>query len=106
MRWDVTGGGRAQLPEMPRLPKIAEIEKREPTPRASVLYRGRLSREEGLRLFQEQIELIMMHPVARLWHFDEPAMLHGAHARIVFRHRSKAFQSPEEQRGRGDLAVN
>jgi hypothetical protein len=48
----------------------------------------------------------MMRPVAGLGDFDETAMLHGGNARIVFRHGSKAFQSPEEQSGRSDLAVD
>ena len=60
--------------------------------------------EEGGRLSQEEVELVVVDPVAGAGDLDQAALCDGLVARILVRKRQKAFQSPEEQRGAGDLA--
>src|SRR5215475_12863165 len=57
------------------------------------------------RLLQKQLQLVVMHPVPRLLHLDQTAVANRLHPRILFRNRSKALQSPEEQRRRGNLPI-
>src|SRR5262249_30996284 len=57
------------------------------------------------RLPQKQLQLVVMHPVSRLLHRDQAATANRLHPRIVLRNRGKALRAPEEQRGRGDLAI-
>src|SRR5690242_9671529 len=57
------------------------------------------------RLFQEEIKLIVVDPMACSRNFDNAVIADGVHARIVLRYRCKALEAPEDQRGRGDLAV-
>lgn len=67
--------------------------------------RKRLCPEECSGFFQEQIQLIMMDPVPCLGDLYDAVIGDGGHPGIVFRNRGKAFQSPEDQRGRGDPSV-
>src|SRR5262245_8711799 len=57
------------------------------------------------RLPQKQLQLAVMHPASRPLHRDQAASANRLHPRIVFRNRRKALRAPEEQRGRGNLAI-
>src|SRR5579859_2950039 len=63
----------------------------------------KLVNEEGGGFAEEEGELVVVDPVAGAGDFDQAAMEDGLVAGIVFREREKAFESPEEQRGAGDL---
>src|SRR5260370_8750779 len=60
--------------------------------------------EEGGGFAEEEVELIVVHPVAGAGNLEQAALRDGLVARIFVRKRQKAFESPEEQRGAGDLA--
>ena len=55
--------------------------------------------EKSFGFFEEQLQLIMVHPVSRLGNCHQPALANGLHARIFRWHRGKAFQPPEQKRG-------
>src|SRR5260370_16002018 len=60
--------------------------------------------EEGGGFAEEEVELIVVHPVAGAGDLDQAAIRDGFVRRILLGKRQKAFESPEEQRGAGDLA--
>jgi hypothetical protein len=60
--------------------------------------------EEGGGFAEEEIELIVMDPVAGVGHGDHAAIADGLPARIVLGNWKKGFESPEEQRRASDLA--
>src|SRR6202040_1585176 len=60
--------------------------------------------EEGRGFSQEEVQLVVVDPVAGAGNLDQAALRDGLVARIIFGKGQKAFQSPEEQRRAGNLA--
>ena len=61
--------------------------------------------EEGAGFAKEEIELVVVDPVAGVGDLDEAAIGDGFEARIVFGVVHEAFRAPEEERGAADVAV-
>jgi hypothetical protein len=60
-------------------------------------YYGRASRlEEGGGFAQEELELVVVDPVAGAGDLDQAALGNGLVARIAFGKRQKAFEPPEK----------
>src|SRR5713226_7317756 len=64
----------------------------------------KLVAEEGGGFAEEEVELVVVDPVAGAGDLDQAAIGDGFVARVVLGKREKAFESPEEQRRAGDLA--
>src|SRR5262249_28806197 len=62
--------------------------------------------EKGGSFLEEEIQLIVVYPVTRLGYRNQPTISYSPDSSIVFRHRREAFETPEEQRGRGDSTIN
>src|SRR6266478_365784 len=60
-------------------------------------------RQERCGFFKEEVQLIMMDPVAGVRHSYQTAIANRLQSRIRMGHREKTFQPPEDQRRRGNL---